>query len=179
MESGRVGQLILTGLAEGLPGVTREWGAALAQAGAVCFEDQNHKNGVELKVNGTFTARYRVYWQQVTEQTLRCWGDREEATEHGAYGVAFLIVLDLTEYTVIKRSYKGTGFDYWLGEKDDKLFQEAARLEVSGIRSGSDSIVKTRVRKKLRQVKPSDAMSLPAYIVVVEFSAPLSELVKK
>ena len=93
MESGRVGQLILTGLAEGLPGVTREWGAALAQAGAVCFEDQNHKNGVELKVNGTFTARYRVYWQQVTEQTLRCWGDREEATEHGAYGVAFIILL--------------------------------------------------------------------------------------
>lgn len=183
MDSGKAGELTLTKLAEGLPGVTPAFGSALAEAGAICFEDQNHPDGVELRVDGTFTARYRVYWQEVTDQMLRCWSDPEDTTEHAAYGVAFLLILDLTEYTVISRSLKGTGFDYWLakeeGEGELPSFQNKARLEVSGIRSGSVSRVQARVRQKLEQVEPSDRLSYPAYIVVVEFSTPLSQVVRK
>jgi hypothetical protein len=65
--------------------------------------------------------------------------------------------------------------DYWLGElagEDELPLLRAARLEVSGIRRGDDNLVKARVRQKLKQVKRSDKLALPAYIVVVEFGIP-------
>jgi len=176
MDSEEVRELLLTKLAQGLYALTPELGAALAQAGAICFEDQNHPNGVELKVDGTFAAKYRVYWQEVTDQMRRCWNDLVYATEHAACGVALLLVCDLTEYTVILPSRRGTGFDYWLGEKGDEEelpLQKKARLEVSGIRRGNYSVVKARVKQKLKQVERSDSFLYPAYIVVVEFGAPL------
>jgi hypothetical protein len=115
---------------------------------------------------------------------MRCsWNDKEEATEFGACAIAILVILDLTDYTVISRAAKGGGFDYWLGkeENDEELpsYQNKARLEVSGILRGNDSDIQSRVRKKLKQVEPSDDTTLPAYIVVVEFSKPLSLVVKK
>ncbi|ETW93058.1 MAG: hypothetical protein ETSY2_52085 [Candidatus Entotheonella gemina] len=110
---------------------------------------------------------------------LDAWADEQEATEYGACGIAILIILALTDYTVIRRSRKGTGIDYWLGYQDtDYPFQDAARLEVSGIRRGNDRVVAARVSQKIRQTKPSDE-ALPAYIVVVEFSRPYARMVKK
>jgi hypothetical protein len=181
MASGRRGTITLTKLATGLPGITSAFGQTLAEAGAICFEDQNHPNGVQLRVNGTFEAEYQVFWQQITEQMIRCYNDEESTTELGAYGVAFLLILDLTDYTIIKRSRKGTGFDYWLGKpqgNEELPFQNKERLEVSGIRSGDNSRIKARVSEKLKQVHPSNDTALPALIVVVEFSAPLSQMVR-
>ena len=54
-------ELVLTKLEEGLPAITPSFGAALAEACAVCLEDQGHLQGVELTVNGEFTARFRLY----------------------------------------------------------------------------------------------------------------------
>jgi hypothetical protein len=175
------GQLILSSLSKGFPGITPAFGATLAEAGAVCLEDQNHSNGVVLKVAGSFQAAYQIFWDPVTTQMLNCWNDPPETTEQGAYGIAFLLIIELTEDTIIRRSFKGTGFDYWLGKKDDisKLpFQNAARLEVSGIRNG-DGNVKSRVKQKINQTIQSDSTQLPAYIVVVEFSVPSSQVIKK
>ncbi|MEC4819430.1 MAG: hypothetical protein SAK29_40100 [Scytonema sp. PMC 1069.18] len=71
--------------------------------------------------------------------------DTEVATEYGAYGIAALLMPYLTGLTVIERSIKGKslGFDFWLGSIDDPntLFQRKARLEVSGIRKGSQNII--------------------------------------
>ncbi|OQX26498.1 MAG: hypothetical protein BWK80_10175 [Desulfobacteraceae bacterium IS3] len=174
--------LKLVKLKHGLPAVTPAFGAALAEAAAVCFEDQNHSGGVRLEVDGTFKAEYSVYWEKVTKQMRSCWNDLEVTTEQAAYGVAFLLITDLTDYTIIHRSRKGTGFDYWLGkegDKDELPFQNTARLEVSGIRKGNQSLIKTRVKDKLNQVCRSDDLRLPAYIVIVEFSNPLSKVIKK
>ena len=94
-----------------------------------------------------------------------------------AYGVAILLILQLTTLTVIERSRKGTGFDYWLGSQDSTTmlpFQRMARLEVSGIRKGNRSQIKARVKQKTEQTGVSDAEGLPAYIIVVEFSRPIS-----
>jgi hypothetical protein len=49
---------------------------------------------------------------------------------------AILLMRALTGYTVIERSRKGTGFDWWLGTEDN-LFQGKVRLEVSGILRGT------------------------------------------
>ena len=89
-----------------------------------------------------------------------------------------MLVRTLTDFTVIERSFKGPGFDYWLGH-DDGLFQGKARLEVSGIRNGTEAQVNQRVKEKLNQITPSDHTGLPAYIVVVEFKQPQSRVVKK
>lgn len=175
-------ELRLTTLSEGLPAVTSALGTTMAEAGAVCFVDQEHKNGVELHLSGTFVKKFKVFWPELTDQMLRCWDDPEDATEHAACGIAFLLVRSLTDFTIIRRSRKGTGFDYWLGyqESEDELpFQNKARLEISGIRNGSNSQVNLRVRKKLEQVKPTDNLGLPGYIVVVEFGAPQAQMVQK
>ncbi|GAB4185780.1 MAG: hypothetical protein Fur006_24580 [Coleofasciculaceae cyanobacterium] len=174
-------ELVITKLEQGLPAITPAFGATLAEACAVCLTDQGHAPGVELKVNGDFTAVFKLYWQEVTDQMLRCWNDSEYTTEQAAYGIAFLVIQELTDYTIIQRSRKGTGFDYWLGKKSETNelpFQNAVRLEVSGIRKGDDSRVKARVKLKVEQVGPSDE-ALPAYIVVVEFSKPLAFIVNK
>jgi len=150
----------------------------LAEAAGVCLEHRQHTSGAHLTVQGIATETFEIHWQAVTEKMQRCWGDLQAATEHGAYGVAFLLIMDLTEYTIIERSYKGTGFDYWLGKKNDDLFQKKARLEVSGILAGEEKEIKDRVRQKKKQTDPSDGKR-PAYIVVVEFSAPTARVVKK
>lgn len=182
MEAKKNRELRLTTLSDGLPAVTPSLGTTMAEAGAICFEDQNHSNGVKLQIHGDFSISFKVYWPKITDQMLRCWNDPQVATEHAAYGIAFLLVQSLTEYTIIRRSRKGTGFDYWLGREENEeelLFQNKARLEVSGIRKGNNNQVSSRVKKKLDQVKPTDNLGLPAYIVVVEFSAPQSHMVQK
>lgn len=77
-------------------------------------------------------------------------------------------------------SRKGTGFDYWLGRKDSNalLFQNKARLEVSGIRRGDEVAIETRVRRKLKQIEPTDAL-LPGLVAVVEFSSPRTRVRSK
>jgi hypothetical protein len=52
-------------------------------------------------------------------------------------------------------------------------------LEVSGIRQGDPGLIERRVSSKRRQTNRSDAMRLPAFIVVVEFGTPIAAVVKK
>lgn len=91
--------------------------------------------------------------------------------------IAILLAIKKTGYSTVERSIKGTGFDYWLGEAkntEELPFQRKARLEISGIRSGNEYQVNRRVNMKLMQTNRSDNIGLPAYIIVVEFSMPMS-----
>lgn len=173
--------LDLNDLSKGLPGITSVRGADLAQAGAVCLEEHGHAHGTTLSVRGGCEATFAAKWPPVDEQVRRCWNDTQEATEQGASAVALLLIVQLTEYTVVERSKKGTGFDYWLGLPDDENdlpFQNRARLEVSGILSGTSSVIASRVKQKLNQVSVTDG-TWPAFVVVVEFSSPESRIEKK
>jgi hypothetical protein len=180
MTSSSVRDLLLDKLEQGTPGITQAWGALLAEASSVCLECHKHPRGIELKVYGSESTVFRVFWSNdVTEQVLSAWDDDQDYTEFGACGIAVLLILELTEFTVIRRARKGTGVDYWLGFRDtEKPFQNAARLEVSGILKGDNSTIRSRVNQKKRQTEPTDG-TLPAYVVVVEFSKPLSHMVKK
>lgn len=111
--------LVATKLAEDtyIPGITPGFGAMLSETVAVCLNDAGHKNDIELYICGDFNETFQVHFINVTDQMLRCYNDQEVTTEYGAYGIAFLLILELTEYTVIERSMKGTRFDYWLGKK--------------------------------------------------------------
>lgn len=105
--------------------------------------------------------------------------DLQDATEFGACGVAILTMCEITGWTIIEKSAKGTGFDYWLGATDEnRVFHKKARLEVSGILRGDESIVDGRMRQKIVQTYISDG-EYPAYIVVVEFGSPLAKVVQR
>ena len=179
-----------------IPGITREKGNDLAQAGAVCLESHLHQQGVHFEVRGDFRKTYTLAWPPATDQAKRTWNDPDEAAEDGAAGIAALLAIGEIGYAVILRSRKTTGIDYWLGDNDLNNISEAeqattmalrealqgnglivrGRMEVSGIQLGNDSRIRARVKRKLNQTNRSDARGLPAYVVVVEFGRPLAEV---
>jgi hypothetical protein len=134
---------------------------------------------VLLTVRGKIERGLALRWPATSDQVRREWGDPQEATENGAVGIAILLIDALTDYHIVHRSYKNTGIDYWLGQKQDRLFQHAARLEVSGIRRGDSGHVDARVNTKLKQTERSNRSGLPVFVVVVEFGAPVAVVVKK
>lgn len=168
--------LELSHLGNGCPGLTPSYCETLAEAGAVCLHEQQHLSGKTLlQVRSHFEGALVLSWPPVTSQMLACYNDPDQATEWGACGIAILLVRELYGFTVVKRARRGTGFDYWLGRADGHLFQDQARLEVSGIRSGFEAAVQARMRDKIAQMRRAPGL-LPAYAVVVEFGQPRAEV---
>ncbi|RJP40673.1 MAG: hypothetical protein C4547_02405 [Phycisphaerales bacterium] len=160
-------------LAEGSPpGVTPAMGQFAAEAASVVLEHNRHKRGVVMEVAASRRHRYRVAWPALHDDAVRTHNDLPSAAEQGAYGVAFLLAEELTDFRVIERSRKGTGFDYWLGVGGEHPFQQAARLEVSGIVDNADQL-EARVKAKMKQTDRS-AGKLPAFVAVIEFGQPKS-----
>ena len=165
--------LNLDDLPQDYPGI----GNALGQAGAICLESQHHTPGVLLSVRGGgITADdCQLHWTPSAARDSRMW-QLNQATEWGAGAVAILLVKSATPYQDFDAATQGTGIDFWLGDGSDILFQRKARLEISGIRNGSDADIARRSAAKLRQTRQSDAAQIPAYVVVVEFGRPLAEV---
>jgi len=135
----------------GFPCISPEGGAHLANAAAVCLGDRGHSAGSSMDVTGSYNSRFSLAWATIDDRVRREWGDLQDATEDGACGLAILLIDALTEYHVVLRSRKGSGFDYFLGLKAEDLFQGSARLEVSGILSGDAKLIDQRVKQKIRQ----------------------------
>jgi len=150
-----------------------------AEAGSICFESQGHNGSVLMSIQGDYNDKLIITWDTINDRIRRTYNDFQEAVEWGATAVSFLLVKKYTKNTVIERSFKSTGFDYWLGSNDDILFQRKSRLEISGIlKETSTNSVKTRIKIKLSQIDRSN-MNLPGLVIVVEFSKPLSEMRNK
>lgn len=163
----------VTDIKKGLPGISSIAGSQLYEAFEVCMHLSDHREDVCLPVEGLFLDNIDVHWNDCyNEQKARTYADMQYTTEHGAICLSVMLTLSLTPYTVIERSRKGTGIDYWLGDKQTVLFQKKARLEVSGIFKGDDDILKKRHAVKVKQTAKSDSLLLPAFISVVEFSMP-------
>lgn len=162
-----------------LPGVSSGTAAYLCENAVACLTRRGHTSGVVIECQGLSNQPEEMEWETAfTDQLDRSLYDQEVATEYGAACISILYALEHTDFTVIQRSRKKTGVDYWLGKKDDILFQSAARMEVSGIFDGADK-VDARVKRKLKQTNQSDSSGLPAYISIVEFSRPIINFTKK
>jgi hypothetical protein len=168
----------------GLPAITPTFGAMLAEALVICL----HRNGFEFRVDIDVEDKFgnpktfEINWSNsVDNQADNTWKDQIMATEFGAVGLSILLITELTNYTVIQQSYRSTGFDYWLGTKEENGndFVNKARLEISGIFRGNKNAVKQRLKLKLAQTDLSDYTNLPAYISVIEFSMPFAIFTKK
>lgn len=151
-----------------------------AEAAAICFEDNNFIGSASLKIEGEQTAQFTFTWACVSQQVKDMHNDLVYETEYGAYCIAFLIIHHLTDYKTIRRSKRKTGFDYWLGDTNSEYpFDDTAQLEVSGILKGNAIDIKRRIKEKQKQVKQSNAGQLPAYIIVTEFSQPISKVIRE
>ncbi len=151
----------------------------MAEAAGVCFDEQDHPCPTELDLamgGGNGTAR--VSWREPSEQVKRSWADEPFATEQGAYAVAIGLAREARGLVALERSRRFNGFDYWLGEDEQTLFADKVRLEVSGIRHGTDAQIKARVKQKVEQVAVSDG-ELKGLVIVVEFGKPRAEVVER
>lgn len=177
MKKPQIAKLSLDDLMTGIPSLSPGVAISYAEAGAVCLDGQGHAIGIEMDVKGSYAKRFSLDWPEVTEQMKNSWHDDQVATENGACGVALLLVKELTDYSFVQRSRKSTGFDYWLGSTNNSLFQNMARLEVSGIRSGGENLISGRKNIKTKQIDKSNT-HLPGFVVIVEFGVPVSHVVK-
>lgn len=150
----------------------------MAEAAGVCLDDCGHGTLVQLTVDGDESRVYDLEWSSIDDRARRTWADEEVATEYGACGIAILVVRSIRGHTVLERSRKGTGFDYWMGDPSQMPFTAKTRLEVSGIRSGDNSAITARIGQKTRQIAASSGR-LPGIVVVVEFGTPLARMVDR
>lgn len=173
--------LRLGDLSSGIPTLTPSLGLVHAESASVCLEDQGHPMQTQLHLRDTPEPQVDLGRCAVTDEMRRAYADMGRTTELGACGVALLLVREVTGLTAIRQSRKGTGFDYWLGpaKPTGLVFQDAARLEVSGLLAGNESQFKSRMKQKKQQPAPSDDTRLPAYAVVVEFSRPQAQVAKR
>jgi hypothetical protein len=173
--------LYLKSLQNGIPVIPVEAAGFYQQSCMVCFDNQNHKSGVKLKVqhHDDSTVVFQVFWDgEVTEELRRAYADLVRTTENGACAIALLIVREITKFTAIEQAVRGTTIDYYLSYKegqDNLLFNYAARLEATGIlREDGTNTIDNRLKEKLNRLKPG----LPTLIIVVEFSYPKSKVIK-
>lgn len=166
-------------LEDGRIGLSPRMGGFLAEAASVCFHHSGHPIVFNLPSRGHYEEVYEVTCTDLHSNSLGSFGDIQESTEYGACGVALSIV-NVETPLLTRRSWKGTGFDYWLGTSEEGYpFQNAARLEVSGIISGTEAQADKRLSEKLGQMTVSDDMGLPAIAIVVEFANPLTSTGKR
>lgn len=157
-------------------GVSPSVGAAFAEAASVSFVRNDHEPGASMLLDGDVKHEVSVHWELDNPAVAeRSWGDPDVAAEWGAYGIAALLVDKATGCTIAERSRKGTGFDFWLRDKRDTgvLFQDAGRLEVSGLTRGTNRDVKRRVAAKERQVQRLGTC-MASMVAVIEFGKPQS-----
>ena len=165
--------LELSEIKSGTPGITPVEGMNLYENCIVALHRSGHPEHVVLQMDGLRNEPFSLVWEDCFDEQLnRTYADEQSVTERGAIAISAMLALKVTDYTIIERSRKGTGFDYMLGNSD-KLFIPKARLEVSGImRQVEGNTLDMRFRQKANQTNRSDDSALPAFISIVEFSIP-------
>jgi hypothetical protein len=151
--------------------------AYLKEACIWCMDYCGYTSGTQIKaVHKNGDNLHAVIWTETEDNFLKIRESLnfDDAIEFGAEAIAFFITTTYTEYEKVLRSSTTTGIDYWLGHKSPDLglpFQQAARLEISGImeEKGTNTLDR-RVNSKFKQTKQSDSTSLPVYVVVVVFN---------
>ena len=180
-----VGKLHLDKLKGGISGISRTYGAFLAEAIVVCLTAAGHKSSVKLKVGGDFDAEFELEWQEeIGAAELSSWRDLKEATEYAAMGLAVLLISALTIYSVFQRNEQGEDADFTMQEVSDPniaLYDivQKAHLEVSGIFAESfTNTLNMRILAKTKSLEKRVMPSLPVFIAVIEFSIPKAKIVE-
>lgn len=166
--------LVLSDLQKGMPGISPVEGAHLQENVVVALHNAGHHSLTTMTLSGITDKKIDIEWDEksVTDQILATHNDDQETIEFAAMGIGVLLTQYLTDYTIILRSRKGTGFDYKLGDKDFP-FTPTAILEISGLSKETDNnTLHKRAGEKRKQISQSDDLHLEEYISIVEFATP-------
>jgi len=164
-------KLKLQTLGNGVTALLKEYEACLGSAAGVCLEDQGHTPTVKMQVTGCRKDVFALDWRPIPDEAKRTWENEQQTTEFGACGVALLLARSIAQIKAFRVSRKPSGFDFWMTSRDSVYpFQQCARLEVSGIRCGSE-MKKSRLQEKIDRLHryPNP---VPAFIIIIEFGEP-------
>jgi hypothetical protein len=179
-----VAKLHLDKLKGGISGISRTYGAFLAEAIAVCMTSAGHESPVKIKVEGDFDAEFNLEWhEEIGAAELSSWRDLKEATEYAAMGLAVLLISDLTTYEVFQRNEQDEDADFTMQEARDHIALQSspqkAHLEVSGIFAESlTNTLNMRISTKTKGLEKRMMPSMPVFIAVIEFSMPKAKIVE-
>ncbi len=164
-------QFDLSCLGDGrITGISAAGGSALAEAAAVCLRGEGHRSPTPIAVEGDIEGGMARMWPAPTERSRLFWDDQPRATEWGAEAVAIAVIETLTEWTVVDRAQRGTGYDYWLALKggEEEPFNRLAKLEVAGLRTATGAQARRKLEEKANQVERS-RRDLEGLALVVQF----------
>ncbi len=171
-------------LDEKVPALTSSFAGLMQEAVVMCMSEYQHLSGVSCDVRDLkeVLTRTQIVWAiELTDNIVRAFGSATAAAELAGEGIAILAILTMTSYTIIERSIKGTGVDFWLGDEantTEDVIQREARMEVKGrTRIEFDKDIRSAVRKGVRQTERSAASKLPACVILTEFSRPVIYMV--
>lgn len=140
-----------------------------AEAAEVCL-DRHHKpplTQVAVQTDGK-TVRRDLAWRGPSTIARRAWNNRDDATRDAAYIVSLSAIESEVGLVALARAETRTGADYYVGMKDAEDLEQAHRLEVSGVDSGTESDVRRRLSQKVDQAAQGRS-HLPAMASVVGF----------
>ena len=109
-----------------------------------------------------------LLFEPPNDQIHDSYANMQDATEYGAYAVAFGAAHETEGYVVKKRAHHGSGSDF-LMVKDGESDENFVRLEVSGVGSPQGNLP-ARLQKKKSQLNSGDLLR-PGVAVVVGFGA--------
>lgn len=169
--------LLLDSLSDKVSVITEQMAPFFVQNCIACMYDMHHSSGVIMAVKFEDKMHeYKIEWKGLFDENLKkSYMDQNKKVDFGAQTIALLLVKDLAKYDAVEQTQLGTTVDYWLvGDDETYIFDNGARLEISGILKESDTnTVKSRIKQKVKRLKPG----LKTYIIIVEFSNPRSSMV--
>ncbi len=134
-----------------------------------------HKKGVQVKIFGVLEEKIELFWtDDIGEGVAKGWKDEAELVEYGATGIALLLLLNLTDYTIFERSPKGTRADFWVGKINEDGEEElTGLLEISGMKKETpNNRINARLNKRIKRMEESPFRTIPFYVFIIEFTAP-------
>jgi hypothetical protein len=148
-----------------------------------CLRQHRAKGAILLRYTDTKSEKtLSVHALPITRAVRATFNDLQDATEHGAYGVALLTAARELGATLAERSWKGPGLDFHLhppgheaSVDPDDIFSGTWALEVSGLLQGTAADVDGRLRQKKKQVASAAKMQ-PTLVAIVECSEPSTTL---
>jgi len=153
----------------------------LAEAAHVCLT-RHHSSPTKFTINKMKKVTHRsLTWPLAEPRSVAAHSNRDDATEAGAYSISLATVEAELGLVAVERADIRTGADYYIaplnGQARDDAFEDAYRLEVSGINNGDEAAVDVRLRAKVKQASEGKS-ALPAYACVVAFSSGCIALVE-
>ncbi len=159
----------------------RSVGMFYGTGASYCLRQHRPRGPIDLEFKADNTAlQLDVAVHAISKAVRASFSDVDEAVEYGAYGIALLLAATQMRIRYGDRSFKGTGFDFFVSPPDaplpddpDDIFAGHWGLEVSGLMEGDETAIATRQRKKRAQV--SEAVKLlPVLVAIIEFSKPIA-----